>query len=80
MISNRIKSTWAMATMVALLADVAAGADFDQVVKLYLKENCIRCHGPEKQKGKLTLHTVTDRFGTDAEVEGWVDVLDMLSF
>ena len=80
MISNRIKSTWAMATMVALLADVAAGADFDQVVKLYLKENCIRCHGPEKQKGKLTLHTVTDRFGTDAEVEGWVDILDMLSF
>jgi len=49
-------------------------------VKPYLESSCIRCHGPKKQKGKMTLHTITDRFGTDAEVERWVEILDMLSF
>ena len=59
---------------------MAESSDFDQVVKPYLESSCIRCHGPKKQKGKMTLHTITDRFGTDAEVERWVEILDMLSF
>jgi len=59
---------------------LAESSDFDQVVKPYLESSCIRCHGPKKQKGKMTLHTITDRFGTDAEVERWVEILDMLSF
>ena len=80
MISKQINTAWALLISLVLLPIMAAASGFEEVVQPYLKENCIRCHGPEKQKGKLTLHQITEHFGTDAEVEGWVDILDMLSF
>lgn len=54
--------------------------EFKKIVQPFLKNNCVKCHGPEKQKGKVALHTISDRFGTDTEVMRWVEVLDMLSF
>ncbi|MFT6573902.1 MAG: hypothetical protein ACJA16_002088, partial [Akkermansiaceae bacterium] len=80
MISKQINTAWALLIALVLLPIMAAASGFEEVVQPYLKENCIRCHGPEKEKGKLTLHQITEHFGTDAEVEGWVDILDMLSF
>jgi hypothetical protein len=54
--------------------------DFATVVKPYLKEHCIKCHGPEKKKGKLVLHTIGNDLDTDAGSERWIDILDQLIF
>jgi len=37
------------------LASAAAGVDFDKEVKPIFAENCYKCHGETKQKGKLRL-------------------------
>lgn len=63
-----------------ILAATAAAPSFDDVIKPYLQQHCIRCHGPEVQKGKLSLEKTDDQFATAKEVELWLSILDMLSF
>ena len=62
-------------------ASVSDGSGrFDALIKPYLEQHCIRCHGPEKQKGKVALHHASGAFGNKEEVDQWLSVLDMLSF
>ena len=62
----RIRTIWFLAIAVqfplVLSAKAAAPAGFEQKIKPFLKENCIRCHGEKKQKGKLALHEVSVDF------------------
>jgi hypothetical protein len=61
-----------MKTLVAIIAVVGAAAgvsgqnkvDFVKDIQPVLQQNCIKCHGPEKQKGKLRLDS------RDAALEG----------
>jgi mono/diheme cytochrome c family protein len=54
-----------LATFAGAIAIVAAGSiaraedkvDFGKQIVPILKENCFKCHGAEKQKAKLALHT-----------------------
>ncbi len=45
----------------------------------FLKEHCIRCHGPEKQKGDVRFDEVSWRIKTNDEAQRWQDVLDVLN-
>ena len=51
---------------------------FESSIAPFLKQNCIRCHGPEKNKGKVTLHTLDGDLSKGRELETWDSVLDML--
>ncbi len=71
----------------ALLASVALGpaasgadADFPRTIQPFLKEHCIKCHGPEKKKGKLVLHTIKDDFASEAGSQRWIEILNQLTF
>ena len=44
----------------------------------FFEEYCIRCHGPEKSKGQISLHTLDGDLSTGRELERWEDVLEML--
>ena len=38
---------------------IAPGTDgYDDLVRPFFKAHCIKCHGPDKSKGELTLHTL----------------------
>ena len=72
---------------VALLVSVAfrsaasgADTDFPEIIQPFLKKHCIKCHGPEKKKGKLVLHTIKDDFGSEAGSERWIEILNQLTF
>ena len=56
-------------SLALFLGSVAHGgeADFKEVVGPFLKEHCVECHGPEKQKGKLRL----DVLGGISRTRGW---------
>ena len=41
----------------SLMTSLAASPDFHQDIKPILEENCVRCHGEDKDKGNLRLHT-----------------------
>jgi len=51
---------------------------FKSKVLPFFKANCIRCHGPKKSKGKITLHTLDSDLSAGHEPRRWELILDML--
>ncbi len=51
---------------------------YQQVVSPFLKTYCIRCHGPEKSKGKITVHSLNGDLSSGQELDKWELVLKML--
>ncbi|MBC8326429.1 MAG: DUF1588 domain-containing protein [Verrucomicrobia subdivision 3 bacterium] len=49
------------------------------MAKQFLETHCIRCHGEEKQKGKLALHEVSFDFTQASNSELWLDILAQLT-
>lgn len=50
------------------------------ILEPFLKEHCIRCHGPEKQKGKIRLDTASYIIKDNHQAELWQDVLNVMNF
>lgn len=61
-------SGWAQDSVV----EVQAGPSF-------LETYCVQCHGPDKKKGKLTLHDLGANFTDPETAERWVGVLEELT-
>ncbi len=54
-----------------------ADTSFNDVVAPFIKAHCVRCHGANRPKAKLSLQKITDKFGP-ADVEVWQAVLVQL--
>ena len=63
-----------------LLASSALAAEpvFKEIVTPFLKEHCVSCHGPDKQKGKLRLDTLTGNFSDPGEASKWKEVVNSI--
>ncbi|MFT5471228.1 MAG: mono/diheme cytochrome c family protein, partial [Verrucomicrobiales bacterium] len=59
-----------------LLADKAT---YEGAVKAFIEEHCVRCHGPEKQKGKLRLDDLAADFLDSEAARNWVEVMDNIN-
>jgi mono/diheme cytochrome c family protein len=55
------------------------GEDFDKAVRPFLDTHCVRCHGPEKQKGEFRVDTLVRDFASPAAAVRWGDVLERLN-
>ena len=49
-------------------------------VKVFFEAYCIKCHGPDKSKGKLTLHTLDGDLSAGQDLARWEDILDVLEY
>ena len=58
---------------------VADTAGFAKVVQPFIKDHCVKCHGPEKQKGDLRLDTLPNNFLDPATVEKWSEVVNTMN-
>ena len=58
--------------------EARVAASFKKDVVPFFEEYCIRCHGPEKSKGQISLHTLDGDLSSGRELERWENVLDML--
>ncbi len=49
-------------------------------IKPFFETYCIKCHGPEKSKGKITLHTLDGNLaaGAGGEMERWEKILGVI--
>jgi mono/diheme cytochrome c family protein len=56
----------------------AGDAGYRSHVRVFFETHCIACHGPEKSKGKMTLHTLDGDLGSGQDLERWEDILDVL--
>ena len=73
-----MRTTWFIALL--LLPSAAHPDDvFKKDVLPVLRKNCFGCHGPEKQKGKLRLDTLSLDFERGEAAERWHDTLNKLS-
>ena len=69
----------AMAAWPAMGADIPAGpSGFKSKVAPFFKAHCVACHGPEKSKGKITLHTLDGDLSAGHDPERWELILEML--
>ena len=54
-------------------------AGFGRSVQPFLKEHCVKCHGPDKQKGKLRLDTLAADFSDPLVAEKWKEVVNAVN-
>ncbi|MDP7020275.1 MAG: DUF1592 domain-containing protein [Pirellulaceae bacterium] len=60
-------------------APIAPGTDgYDARVWPFFKAHCIKCHGPDKSKSELTLHTLDGDLASGRGLDRWEDVLEAL--
>ncbi|HXG60889.1 MAG TPA: DUF1588 domain-containing protein [Planctomycetota bacterium] len=52
---------------------------YTRTVEPFLRQHCLKCHGPEKQKGKLALHTLRPEASSEPDRETWKRVAERLS-
>ena len=52
---------------------------FAKITRPFLKEHCTKCHGPDKQKGKLRLDTLANDFSDPATSSKWADVVNAVN-
>ena len=80
---TRITTVLVLTIAALLLSGLTASAlqpsGFEQKIKPFLKENCIRCHGAKKQKGKLALHEVSVDFAKAETSDLWLEILAQLT-
>lgn len=55
----------------------SAPADHAKTMDMFLEQHCVKCHGPEKQKGKLRLD---DLAKPPMELEQWQEVLEAIEY
>lgn len=60
-------------------AEIPAGVDgFDQGIKPFFNAHCVRCHGADKSKGKITVHSLHGDLSEGQELERWETILEMV--
>src|SRR6266568_1416877 len=58
-----------------LAGAVRAAEPFDA----FLEKHCIRCHGPEKEKGDLRIDQLSRDFKLGADAHRWADMIDQIN-
>lgn len=56
-----------------------SASEFPGKVNQFLSTYCVSCHGPDKQKGKLRLDTLSQDLVAGPHADDWHEVLDALS-
>ncbi|MFP6892361.1 MAG: DUF1587 domain-containing protein, partial [Opitutales bacterium] len=78
--ANPLKEFLCLLALVPLAAEAGQVVSLsEETVKSFIKKNCIHCHGPEKQKGKLRLDQMPLSMSNDSIAQHWQDVLDTLN-
>jgi hypothetical protein len=61
------------------IARAADKVDFEKDVAPILAEHCIKCHGEEKQKGKLRLDDISFALDTVERGDRWQKILNQIN-
>ena len=66
------------ANSMAAQALPAGLSGFQKGVSPFFKTYCVKCHGPEKSKGGITVHSLDGDLSAGQELDKWESVLKML--
>jgi hypothetical protein len=45
----------------------------------FLKTHCLRCHGPEKEKGDLRINQLSRDFKVGADTHHWAEMIEQVN-
>ena len=66
-------------TGISAAGDIPSGPrGFKSDVVPFFNSACVRCHGPDKNKGQLTLHTLDGDLSAGQDLQRWESILEML--
>ena len=80
----KVSVKWWWALLFVLVTGVSKAVELDRdeqyasIIVPLLKDNCIKCHGVEKNKGKVTLHDIGIETQNGKSVDLWARVLEQL--
>jgi hypothetical protein len=57
---------------------LSAEENFHALIRPFIQEHCVQCHGEKKQKGDIRLDTLSTDFTQASNAISWQDVSDML--
>ncbi len=66
------------ATLFAALA-IAVSSFAEEPFDAFLETHCIRCHGPEKQKGDLRIDQLSRNFKLGADTHHWAEMMEQVN-
>lgn len=59
--------------------EIPPGLDgFKAEVAPFFEKHCVSCHGPEKSKGKITVHSLDGDLSRGKELEKWEVIMEMI--
>lgn len=72
---------FAMAVAAAGASDIPPGeAGYKSHVHAFFNKHCVECHGPDKNKGGITVHSLSGDLSLGQELDKWESILEMLEF
>lgn len=73
--------TFAFFTVIlnAALVHARQADPWEVTLRPFLRQNCVRCHGEEKQSGDLRLDTLEADFDSSVNASVWIEVMDKLN-
>ncbi len=79
MIRSLLLTPFFVFVLPAFAAPAPDAAGFAKIVQPFMQDHCVKCHGPEKQKGKLRLDTLANDFSDPAAVAKWAEVVNAIN-
>ncbi len=61
------------------IGTIGYAAEFKEKTKGFLKEHCVKCHGPEKQKGDFRVDTLSGEFNDQEAIAAWIEIRDQIN-
>src|SRR3954467_2344090 len=80
MISNPMtRLVFTLSTILVASLGLAGAVRAAEPFDAFLEKHCIRCHGPEKEKGDLRIDRLSRDFKVGADAHRWADMIDQVN-
>lgn len=61
------------------LVGLAGAAGAAEPFEDFLQKHCVRCHGPQKEKGDLRIDRLSRDFGRGADIQHWAEIMEKVN-
>src|SRR3954467_10791176 len=80
MISNPMtRLVFTLSTILVASLGLAGAVRAAEPYDAFLEKHCIRCHGPEKEKGDLRIDQLSRDFKLGVDAHRWADVIEQVN-
>ena len=76
---RRFGSSFAAALLLAASLGFASAVRAAETFEAFLEKHCIRCHGPEKEKGDLRIDRLSRDFKVGADTHHWAEMMEQVN-